>query len=151
MVLKLKQLFDVVGEKSSFEYEISLADLETYTSYPFNSPIAIIGSVINKTGVVTLSFSTKFTMKYNCDRCLCEFKQEFFFDFQHILVLSLNTDTDEFILCPDKTLDLNDLAITDLLLQLPTKILCKDDCKGLCIICGNDNNISECSCLSDEH
>ncbi|MCD8187633.1 MAG: DUF177 domain-containing protein [Ruminococcus sp.] len=34
-----------------------------------------------------------------------------------------------------------------MLLQLPTKYLCKEDCKGLCMVCGCDLNESECDCL----
>ena len=41
---------------------------------------------------------------------------------------------------------LNDIAVTDLLLQLPAKNLCREDCKGLCMVCGCDLNESECNC-----
>lgn len=149
MVLQLKQLFDIVGENKSFEYEIPLIDLKPYESYPFISPIAISGTLVNRAGVVTLDFSVNFTMKLNCDRCLCEFEREFSYSFQHILVRSLNTNNDEYIVCAENTLDLDELAISNLLLQLPSKILCREDCKGLCYICGNDNNISECSCIKE--
>ncbi|MBQ8120226.1 MAG: DUF177 domain-containing protein, partial [Ruminococcus sp.] len=40
----------------------------------------------------------------------------------------------------------NELAVSDLLLQLPTKILCKDDCKGLCYTCGHNLYEGECGC-----
>lgn len=149
MVLQLKQLFDIVGENKSFEYEISLDDLKPYESYPFISPIAITGTLVNRAGVVTLDFSVKFTMKLNCDRCLCEFEREFSYDFHHVLVRSLNTENDDYVVCGENILDLNELAISDLLLQLPSKILCRDDCKGLCPHCGNDNNISSCSCTKE--
>ncbi len=33
-----------------------------------------------------------------------------------------------------------------LLLALPTQVLCKPDCRGLCLRCGNNLNIRECSC-----
>lgn len=146
MVLQLKQFFEIVGEKKSFEYEIPVEDLKPYGGYSFITPIAIKSEVVNRAGIVTLNFSTKFTMKLNCDRCLCEFDREFSYDFEHILVRKLNTDSDDYIECPEETLDLNELAISNIILQLPSKILCKQDCKGLCSICGNDNNISECSC-----
>lgn len=149
MVLQLKQLFDIVGEKKSFEYEIPLEDLKPYESYPFISPITIKGVVENRTGIITLDFSVNFSMKLNCDRCLSEFDRDFNFDFKHNLVRSLNTDNDDYIVCPENKLDLNELAISNLLLQLPSKILCKEDCKGLCCICGNDNNISKCSCINE--
>lgn len=149
MVLKLKQIFEIAGEKKVFEYDIPVEDLKPYERYSFVTPIAIKGRIENHAGIVTLNFSTDFTMKLNCDRCLCEFERKFSYDFEHILVRKLNTDNDEYIVCSDDTLDLNELAISNIILQLPSKILCKEDCKGLCCICGNNNNISQCSCKNN--
>ena len=46
-------------------------------------------------------------------------------------------------------LELDDAVRTALLLELPSRILCKEDCKGLCSQCGADLNINECSCQKD--
>ena len=138
-----------VGEQKSFDYEIPVIDLKSYESYNFITPIAIKGQVINRVGIITLNLSVSFTLNLNCDRCLCEFNRLFSFDFKHNLVRSLNTDNDDYVVCPENTLDLNELALSDLLLQLPSKILCKEDCKGLCHVCGNDNNVSKCSCTNE--
>lgn len=34
-----------------------------------------------------------------------------------------------------------------IILALPLRILCKDDCLGLCPQCGTDRNVAACSCL----
>ncbi len=146
MVIQLKQLFEVLGEQKSFDYKVPLEDLKPYESFPFISPIAIQANIKNRAGIVTLNFSTQFVMKFVCDRCLCEFEREFSYDFEHIVVRSLNTDNDDYVVCPESILNLDELAISNIILQLPTKILCKEDCKGLCYICGNDNNKSTCGC-----
>lgn len=146
MVLQLKQLFDISGDLKSFEYDISLENLKQYESYPFISPIAINGTLVNRAGVVKLDYSVKFTMKLNCDRCLSEFDREYSYDFHHLLVRSTNHNDDDYVECPDNILNLDELAISDILLQLPSKILCSDDCKGLCLKCGNNKNISDCGC-----
>lgn len=146
MVIQLKQLFEVVGEKKSFKYDIPPENLTPYKSSAFITPISVDATVSNRAGIVTLNFSVQFTMKHICDRCLCEFNREYSYKFEHILIRSKNTDNDEYIECLNNTLDLDELAISDIILQLPTKILCKEDCKGLCYICGNDNNISTCGC-----
>ena len=46
-------------------------------------------------------------------------------------------------------LELDDAVRTALLLELPSRILCKEDCRGLCDQCGADLNIHECSCQKD--
>ncbi|MBP1573228.1 MAG: DUF177 domain-containing protein [Oscillospiraceae bacterium] len=144
MIIQLKQLFDIVGERKELDFVIPSEELSEYQQYEFVSGIAINGTIVNRAGVVTLSFSCSFTMNQFCDRCLCEFNREYAYDFEHILVRS--SSSDDFVECPDNTLDINELAISDLLLQLPTKILCKDDCKGLCFKCGADLNEGPCGC-----
>ncbi len=144
MIVQLKQLFDIVGEKKDISYIIPTDELGEYTSYDFASGIAINGTIVNRAGVVTLSFSCSFTMNQFCDRCLREFIREYKYDFEHILVRS--SSSDDYVECHDNTLDLNELAITDLLLQLPSKILCTEECKGLCYKCGADLNDGPCAC-----
>jgi uncharacterized protein len=43
-------------------------------------------------------------------------------------------------------IDFTDEIAEQILLGLPYKALCSDDCKGLCFTCGADLNASECSC-----
>lgn len=147
MILQLKQLFDIDGEIKSLDFSIDPDELSDLTiAESFSSPIAIKGVIENRAGVVTLAYKCKFSMNLCCDRCLKEFSREYEYDFEHILVQSTNTDNDEYIVCKNNTLDLNELAISDLLLQLPTKILCREDCRGLCYVCGQDLNEGECNC-----
>ena len=43
-------------------------------------------------------------------------------------------------------MDLDDLVVSDILLSLPTKIICKEDCEGLCPSCGINRNVDTCEC-----
>ena len=63
-----------------------------------------------------------------------------------IVVPSVNSDNDEYITADGESIEMNDIAVTDLLLQLPAKNLCREVCKGLCMVCGCDLNESECNC-----
>lgn len=147
MILRLKQLFDIEGEVKKIDYAISLDDIkDAQLSEVFVTPVKICGQVCNRAGVVTLDYNCTFTLSHVCDRCLKEFDREYSFDFTHTLVQKTNTQNDEYVVCEDNSLDLNELAISDLLLQLPTKILCREDCKGLCYVCGQDLNEGKCNC-----
>ena len=146
MNIQLKQLFDIVGECVEIDYSISPDELKDISAYSCASPVAIKGKIINRAGVVRLTYESRAELALECDRCLTQFVREFCYSFEHILVASTNTDDDEYVVCPNNILDLNELAVSDLLLQLPTKILCKDDCKGLCYTCGKNLNEGECSC-----
>lgn len=145
MVINLKQIYDA-AVSADIDYSINCSKLSEIKGYTFLSPVSVKGKVVNRAGVVTLSYSVCFTLKALCDRCLCEFERQYNYDFEHILVRSLNTDNDEYIVTESDCLDLDDLAVMDILLQLPTKILCREDCKGLCPICGTDLNYNDCTC-----
>ena len=46
-------------------------------------------------------------------------------------------------------LDLGEVIKEQLLLNIPMKPLCRDDCKGICSKCGADLNESPCGCKTD--
>jgi uncharacterized protein len=43
-------------------------------------------------------------------------------------------------------LDMGPLLLEQLQLNVPMKPLCRDDCKGLCPVCGKDRNTESCDC-----
>lgn len=144
MIINLKQLFSIVGESKEIDYQISPDELSGLRDLSFITPVTVKGRIYNKAGVVYLDFTLDLTLCYNCDRCLKEYSVSHSFDCRHIVVPSVSGDNDEYIVADGESIDLNEIAVTDLLLQLPTKNLCKEDCKGLCMVCGCDLNESDC-------
>ena len=51
------------------------------------------------------------------------------------------SDSDDFV-------DLTFIIRDHILLMEPFQRLCSKDCKGLCLICGDNMNITSCNCLS---
>ena len=148
MVIGLRQLYEIVGEKYEFNSDVSPERLKEIHGYSFIGPVNLKGLIRNRAGIVTLEMDVALTISAECDRCLCCFEREFGFSFEHILVRSLNGENDEYIVTEDDNLDLDELALNDMLLQMPTKLLCNEDCKGLCSQCGADLNVCDCGCIS---
>lgn len=146
MVLNLKQLYNIVGEKLIVDYAVDSDRLKEIKQFSFVDPVNVKGLVCNRAGVVMLDCTVGFVLDTVCDRCLIPFEKNFSFDCEHILVRESNTDNDEYIITENDSLDLDELVIQDILLQLPSKMLCKEDCKGLCPVCGTDLNFNECNC-----
>ena len=61
-----------------------------------------------------------------------------------------NLSGDDYIEAPDYMLDTDALLRDDILLELPSKFLCKDSCKGLCPKCGKNLNMGRCGCPEKE-
>ena len=129
MILQLRQLFDIEGQALDIDESIPVSELaENVPYHSFAAPVGVKGAIKNRAGVVTLEFSVTALLEHECDRCLEAFERE----------------------CPDNTLDLSELALSDLMLSLPSKILCKEDCLGLCMKCGKNLNDGECCCDNED-
>jgi uncharacterized protein len=49
-----------------------------------------------------------------------------------------------------KALDVDEIVKEQVLLAVPTRMLCREDCKGICPECGTDRNTGECNCVTNE-
>ena len=60
--------------------------------------------------------------------------------------ISENEECEEKDYIDGYNLDVDKLVFSEILLSMPRKNLCKEDCKGLCLVCGANLNIAECGC-----
>jgi uncharacterized protein len=68
----------------------------------------------------------------------------------HTLVVALESgENDAFLEVPNMRLNLDELVEEDVNLALPSKYLCDEDCKGLCMKCGKNLNDGQCNCKKD--
>lgn len=151
MILQLRRLFERTGDRQDLDLIISLEELgEMSGSVSFAAPIRLKGLVSNIAGMVSLDYTADFAVHHLCDRCLDEFDRDYALGFSHILVRDEDSlDGGDDVFCPGCNLDVNELVISDLLAELPTKVLCREDCLGLCPECGKNLNSGECDCVCD--
>ena len=85
-----------------------------------------------------------------CDRCLKPFTREKTVTLDTLLATELaGEESDEIILLEGDELPLGDLVRETFVLEMDTKHLCSEECKGICAKCGADLNQGPCSCKSD--
>ena len=142
-MMDLKTIFQIPGETKQIDCSVSMQDVKVSGFYPFPTPITVCGKVENEAGIVTLHYTAVMDMHVVCDRCLTELDKREKMSFTHILVTELSNS---YLVVEDGLLDIEELVVSDILLALPSKFLCKADCKGLCPVCGTNLNDSECSC-----
>ena len=151
MMIDIKSVFQLEGSSESFYVELDLSDIERSGGHPMTAPVAASGTVRNQRAVVSLVYSARVEYSAECDRCLDPVTRIYDFNFEHILATSDNGDDEgDIILVPDFRLDIGELAREDILLELPTKFLCRDDCAGLCQRCGANLNHTKCGCDTRE-
>jgi uncharacterized protein len=85
------------------------------------------------------------TIPAECVRCLTNFEQELHFEFNELYAFSKRMVTESGLILPeDGNIDLTPIIREYLLIEIPIRPLCKPDCKGLCVICGEDLNLNTC-------
>ncbi len=147
MIIELESIFNNDGSSYEFDYELSLSHISVSGVNPLKSPVKVKGMVKNNTGIVTLSANVELIYSAFCDRCAEATEKTYNYDFSHNLIAALsNEDNDDFLVVSDMRLDLDELIEEDVNLELPTKFLCSEDCKGVCVMCGKNLNKGQCDC-----
>ena len=149
MLLGLSKIIDCPGQSIPFSVSVDLSDLCYGVSYPVSEPVLAQGTVRNTAGVLMMEGQVRTTIHGLCDRCAGEFHREIEFPIDVVLVTELASEENEdewvFPLVGDSA-DLDDIVRTVFVLNLDSKLLCKEDCKGLCPRCGKNLNDGKCTC-----
>ena len=87
-----------------------------------------------------------------CARCLEEVPTSIRFDIDKKLRIEEDGLVDDEMEQPDYLigfeLDVDKLVYAEILVNWPMRVLCKDDCKGICKVCGMNLNKGTCDCES---
>lgn len=86
-----------------------------------------------------------------CDRCLKDVNQEFVLDIEKYVDLNVSDaelveGLDESNFIDGYHLDVDKMLFNEILIGWPTKVLCSEDCKGICNVCGQNLNLGTCNC-----
>lgn len=147
-MLDLKKLLD--GSLNGIDFSLSLDDC-SFIEDGVSGVAEASGRVTNHSGLILLSGSVVPNLRVCCARCGSEYLYNTPVALNAKITDKLaNEDEDEFIIMQDFAIDIEDIVRTALILELPTRFLCKEDCKGLCVKCGANLNESTCNCETRE-
>ena len=150
MFLDLREIIHTPGESREFSYELDLSQVELYGEKPFDRPIRISGTVRNMAGALELEGRAESVLDTRCDRCLKPITVELDVPVNTLLAEELeDEENDEIILLEKGGVELDEIFSTACILNLDSKHLCREDCKGLCGKCGADLNKGPCGCKKE--
>ena len=152
MLLGLSKIIDCPGASVPFSASVDLRDLRYGVSNPVSEPVLASGTVRNTAGVLVMTGEITTCIHGICDRCASPFDREIHFPINVVLVTEMANEENEdewvFPLEGDSA-DLDDIVRTVFVLNLDSKLLCKEDCKGLCYRCGKNLNEGPCNCQKE--
>ena len=118
----------------------------------FPSPMSVNGEIINTAGYMRMSLDLSLDYVAPCARCLCDVNGSFTFHLDKTVATRgqlSGTDEekwDDYAIVEDGFLDMDEELLELLEMEFPMRILCREDCKGLCPRCGKDLNEGPCQC-----
>lgn len=127
--------------------------VEDSAAYPhivgFMEPVRIEGILRNENECFILEAKGETKVSLLCDRCLTPVATEIHFNIEERFSHTGRDDEETETFSGDQ-IDLADYVKRGILEALPMKVVCREDCKGLCPVCGKDLNTGDCGCDTTE-
>lgn len=127
--------------------------IEDSAAYPhivgFMEPVRIEGILRNENECFILEAKGETKVSLLCDRCLTPVATEIHFNIEERFSHTGRDDEETETFSGDQ-IDLADYVKRGILEALPMKVVCREDCKGLCPVCGKDLNTGDCGCDTTE-
>ena len=153
-VAMLINLSDVLTSEGKVENVTVPLEMTSFDSRIGEFPIrekSQISFIFTNIGVdeARIEGNVKLTLQAMCDRCLTVVSVPLDLEFERVVTApGKSTEDDEE--APDYMegyqFNVETFVYNEILINWPVKILCKDDCKGVCPVCGQNRNVKECGC-----
>ncbi|MEA4852733.1 MAG: DUF177 domain-containing protein [Christensenella sp.] len=136
------------NEGTTFAYDYNAVP-DFGSDISFAEPLRLHAEYYAISGEVSVKGWFQTTLNETCDRCLskmllpleCGFDEMFFRE---------GTQQDENYAYHGELVPLDKMVYDLIILNLPHRLLCKEDCKGLCPKCGQNLNEKQCDCKQED-
>ena len=156
MIIDISKVVKSINKEVSEEVSIEMNSFESRLGeFPIlqKSPVVLhIQNQENKT--LFIKGSVDITVGIPCGRCLEEVPTQICFDIDKKLDITDNVLIDDEMEENDYLigleLDVEKLFYAEILVNWPMRVLCKEDCEGICNVCGMNLNKGSCDCQRTE-
>ena len=146
--------FSQALEAPNKEFELSenvTLDIEEDVFYPHK----ILGEAsvnlkyfVDYDSILHLSGNIRVPFKFLCDRCGSSFERNLYLELNEQISPKMSEEDELSYDMP--IIDLQKVISSYVLLNFPSKVLCREDCKGLCMHCGANLNEGNCDCSNEK-
>ena len=155
------ELESLEGPRAGFAHEYTVGELDLEDeAIRLTTPPTVSGRLRREGARVKLDGKIDAQLQLECDRCLkpidfpvaSRFKLEYVTRevYQAQQDLELTEEDLDLTVFDGEVIDVDALVREELLLAVPTQLLCQKDCKGVCSVCGVDRNVKDCFCQVQE-
>lgn len=155
------ELENLEGGKGDFAHVYQPEELNPVDErVRLTQPAAVTGKVRLSGNEVLVNGHIDTRAQVECDRCLqpvetpvsADFALEYITgaDYESSRAAELTEAEMSVAVFDGEALDVDEIAKEQILLAVPNRVLCREDCKGICPECGIDRNTGECNCVADD-
>jgi len=149
MRIDMNPILSGAKNEIDFSYPLKPDDAQAIPGVVFPEPFMVNGKITNNAGYMALALYADAKYEAACDRCLQPVINTLTVEFKRTIALPgtlKDENDDDYIVIEENAVDVDIPLLEEILLSVPSKILCREDCKGLCPKCGQDLNTGACSC-----
>ncbi|MBN2260975.1 MAG: DUF177 domain-containing protein [Clostridiales bacterium] len=140
---------EVLAIPFEFDYNVELEEQFEATGMLESTPIHVVGKVEKRGSQLFLDLNMQGQMVFSCSRCLDSVPLSFNRNLNKMLLPNESDDLDVIEIVENR-LDLVETIKEEMIISLPTQVLCDEDCKGLCPVCGTNLNHETCQCEDEK-
>ena len=146
MLLNIQQAQFNEGKAIEIDLQVPIDnEIVEFRGYTFAQPVTLKGTMVYEFESLKIVASAQAKLNVMCDACGEEFVYDVNFDLEETFVHSLDEFNNYYEL-GSNTVEISKPLIDNLLVSLPSRLMCKPDCKGLCRHCGKNLNQYQCNC-----
>ena len=156
MIIDISNVVKSINKEVSKEVSIELSSFESRLGdFPILQKSPVVLTVTNQENkAMLIRGSVDVTLSIPCGRCLEEVPTQICFDIDKKLDITDGALVDEEMEETDYLigfeLDVDKLVYAEILVNWPMRVLCKEDCEGICKVCGANLNKGDCGCQRTE-
>lgn len=152
MKLNITDIIKVNGASMDVDFNETIEGLDNVgNGLRFDQPVKFSGKLVNNSGILELEgrMTTGYTAQ--CFRCLTEIagKIDIKVDEDFVNSSSAKKGEDEVYTYEGNVLEIDKALKDNIVLNTPMKMVCSENCRGLCPKCGANLNEKECGCKED--
>lgn len=149
MKVDLSDIVRVNGASMKIEFTEGPLEREPVHGCLLNGDTTFYGTLTNNNGILHLDGRLKTDYSSECYRCLNTVGRTLEVRIKEDFINSSDAGMTDMYPFEGKTLDISKALNDNIILNLPMKHLCSEQCKGLCSKCGANRNEVQCGCGDD--
>ncbi len=146
MLTDISQALKAPGQVFPLTAEPELPELEVLDDPVRFEDVRFEGSLVGGLDQVRVSGRVTATAHTRCCECLEPAQVALSAEVDVLFMREPDPEDPDLYPLEGHSIDLAPMAQEALLLELPMRVLCREDCKGICPICGQNRNIAPCTC-----